>query len=186
MKKTSSLIALLTLAAAVAGGCATCRNAIESERTLTRTDSVRIVTRTVMVPVKVSVDVPPIRELRRGLRDSVSVLENEFAVSTVVLHPDGSFDHGLETRPHRIERQTEVPVQSSDTMAVSKTAEESVRTETRVVETNVLRWYQKALIWAGAAALCALAAVLAYRLFKHRLKGVFTAIKLLDRQNEQK
>ena len=59
-------------------------------------------------------------------------------------------------------------------------------TETRYVEVYRMRWYQKTLAWTGALALALLAAAVLFRLFKHRLNGIFKAIKLLDRQNEQK
>lgn len=120
------------------------------------TVALRTTTRTELVPVLVQVPFPEIRETRRSVRDSVDVIENGYAVSTVTVHPDGSFDHGLETKPQTLERQMDIPVQATDSSFVKETLHESTETVTVTQTVNDLIWWQKVLIWLGAAFLAIL------------------------------
>lgn len=131
------------------------------------TVALRTTTRTELVPVLVQVPLPEIRETRRNVRDSVDVIENDYAVSTVTVHPDGSFDHGLATKPRMLEQQMDIPVQATDSSFVKESAHSMETSETVTVTqtVNVLKWWQKALIWLGATFL-AILLIKIIRLFK--------------------
>lgn len=178
--KRFSLISLLFFAL-LAGGCGTSKTALSHDAVVrdSVSERLKIVTRTEIVPVYVQVNIPEIRELRRNVKDSTDVIENEYAKSTVTLHPDGSFDHGLETKAQKIEKAVEVPVQVTDTSAVKESFKTSEEKEiiTKTVEVNVLRWWQKALMWCGATMLAIVIIWLAKSMLLPQAKTVLTAIK---------
>lgn len=178
--KRFSLISLLFFAL-LAGGCGTSKTALSHDAVVrdSVSERLKIVTRTEIVPVYVQVNIPEIRELRRNVKDSTDVIENEYAKSTVTLHPDGSFDHGLETKAQKIEKAVEVPVQVTDTSAVKESFKTSEEKEiiTKTVEVNVLRWWQKALMWCGVTMLAIVIIWLAKSMLLPQAKTVLTAIK---------
>lgn len=178
--KRFSLISLLFFAL-LAGGCGTSKTALSHDAVVrdSISERLKIVTRTEIVPVYVQVNIPEIRELRRNVKDSTDVIENEYAKSTVTLHPDGSFDHGLETKAQKIEKAVEVPVQVTDTCAVKESFKTSEEKEiiTKTVEVNVLRWWQKALMWCGVTMLAIVIIWLAKSMLLPQAKTVLTAIK---------
>lgn len=155
--KRISLISLLFFVV-IAGGCSTA-GALSHDVTAesNRTEKVHIVTRTEMVPVMVHFEIPKLREVRRNLKDSLDVIRNDYAVSTVRLHPDGSFDHSLESVAQVIDKTVDVPVQVTDTTSIKETDRTKQETVTITEEVNVLRLWQKVLIWFGAIALLFLA-----------------------------
>lgn len=179
--KRFSFISLLLFSALLAGGCGAARTALSHDAAVKDSvrESIRIVTRTEMVPVFVKMEIPEIRELRRNVRDSTDVIENEYAKSTVTLHPDGSFDHGLETRAQEVGKAVEVPVQVTDTSEVREyvKSSDSKDTVTVTVEVNVLKWWQKTLMWCGTAALAIVVIWLAGAFLARRLNTVRTVIE---------
>ena len=178
--KRFSLISLLFFSL-LAGGCGTAKTALSHDAVAidSVSERVKIVTRTEIVPVYVQVEIPEIRELRRDVKDSTDVIENEYAKSTVTLHPDGSFDHGLETKARKIEKAVEVPVQVTDTSAVKESFKSSEEKDiiTETVEVNVLRWWQKALMWCGVAMLAIVIFWLAKTFLLPQANTVLTVIK---------
>ena len=157
----------LPLAVLVAAGCSSrlypSRNVRES-----RCETVRTMTDTRLVSVPVTFTIPPVREIRRDVRDSMSVIENDYGRSSVTVHPDGSFDHSFETKPRELTAEAQVP----RTNTVSETVRDSGQTEIRTVEVNVLHWWQKGLVWTGAGTLLIAAAIIVWKLFKSRLNGI--------------
>ena len=178
--KRFSLISLLFFAL-LAGGCGAVRTALSRDAVVrdSVSESVKIVTRTETVPVYVMVEIPGIRELRLNVKDSTDAIENEYARSTVTLHPDGSYDHGLETKAQGIEKVTEVPVQVTDTSVLKASFRSSDEKEviTETVEVNVLKWWQKTLMWCGAAMLAIVIIWLARTFFLPQANAVLTVIK---------
>lgn len=178
--KRFSLISLLFFSL-LAGGCGTAKTALSHDAVVrdSVSERLKIVTRTEIVPVYVQVEIPEIRELRRNVKDSTDVIENEYAKSTVTLHPDGSFDHGLETKARKIEKAVEVPVQVTDTSAVKESFKSSEEKDiiTETVEVNVLRWWQKALMWCGVAMLAIVIIWLAKTFLLSQANTVLTVIK---------
>ena len=178
--KRFSLISLLFFAL-LAGGCGASKTALSHDAVVrdSVSERLKIVTRTEIVPVYVQMNIPEIRELRRNVKDSTDVIENEYAKSTVTLHPDGSFDHGLETKAQKIEKAVEVPVQVTDTSAVKESFKSSEEKEiiTKTVEVNVLRWWQKALMWCGVTMLAIVIIWLAKTFLLPQTNTVLTAIK---------
>ena len=178
--KRFSLISLLFFAL-LAGGCGTSKTALSHDAVVrdSVSERVKIVTRTEIMPVYVKVEIPEIRELRRNVKDSTDVIENEYAKSTVTLHPDGSFDHGLETKAQRIAKAVEVPVQVADTSVVKESFKSSQEKDviTETVEVNVLRWWQKVLMWCGVAMLAIVTIWLAKTFFLPQANTVLAVIK---------
>lgn len=178
--KRFSLISLLFFAL-LAGGCGAAKTALSHDAVVrdSVSERVKIVTRTEFVPVYVKVEIPEIRELRRNVKDSTDVIENEYAKSTVTLHPDGSFDHGLETKAQRIEKAVKVPVQVADTSVVKESFKSSQEKDviTETVEVNVLRWWQKVLMWCGVAMLAIVTIWLAKTFFLPQANTVLAVIK---------
>jgi len=121
----------------------------DTQRTERETVTVR--EHVLTVPVKVAVEIPSYREFRTDVKDSVSVIENQYAKSTVIIHKDGSYDHVLEGKAQRIDADTTAQVTVSDTLRQKETSE--VSTITRTVETHTLLWWQKGLVWLGVIAL---------------------------------
>ena len=178
--KRFSLISLLFFAL-LAGGCGTSKTALSHDAVVrdSVSERLKIVTRTEIVPVYVQVNIPEIRELRRNVKDSTDVIENEYAKSTVTMHSDGSFDHSLETKAQNIEKAMEVPVQVTDTSAVKESFKSSEEKEiiTKTVEVNVLRWWQKALMWCGVTMLAIVIIWLAKSMLLPQANTVLTVIK---------
>lgn len=136
----------------------------------------RIMTHVELVPVLVKTDIPDIGEMRCSVADSVDVIENDYAVSTVVIHGDGTVDHALRTKPQTIETDALVPVTVTDSTIVSEHTGVRESSTVEIREVNVLKTWQKVLIWMGAGLLALLVAFVAYQLFKHRLRGIQSII----------
>ena len=145
-------VLLISLFAFVATGCAASKAALPRDVVFTSnevTEKVRIVEHSQFVPVMVRTQIPDLRELRRSVKDSTDTIENDYAVSTVKINPDGTIDHGLKTKPQTIEDEVLVPVQYQDSTVTRESEAEHSETVTETVEVNVLRWWQRALCWCG-------------------------------------
>lgn len=134
---------------------------------------------TELVPVLVKFEVPTLREFRRGITDSTDVIENDFAKSTVTVNPDGTIDHGLETKPRAIEKELEVPVQHTDSSTVVRTVDNSAETTVVPIETNILKPWQKFLMNVGAAAIIVLLAYVLVVIFTGKTTVIRTVFKRL-------
>lgn len=126
-------------------------------------ESIRVVEHVRMVTVKPSFEIRPVSESRLNVRDTVDVIENDYAVSTVKVHRDGSIDHSLSSKPRTLEVEMEVPVASADTTRSLSTSE---CIEVPVYVEKQFDWWQKTLIYAGAASLLILLSTIILRLIK--------------------
>ena len=185
MKTKSVLIVLFLLALFVMSGCSRrlypAHEAVVSKDSVS--ESIRIRTRLEFVPVVVPLEIPELKEIRRNVQDSTDVIENDYAVSTVTVHPDGTFDHGLWTKPQKIEKTADVPIQVSDTLSVREASSTEEKTVTEIVETNILRWWQKVLMWTGLAVIVILVAFVPSHLLSGRSNTVLSVIKSLLKDN---
>ncbi len=135
---TGAVLALLLF------GCATTRKAAPVLEQVTEVhDSVRVEyrERVVLVPDTVYVDIP-LQTAERETRDSVSQLENDYAVSVARLTADGLLFHSLNTKPQKVPAPFEKPVVEKETN-VSHTAEKAEaknRTETVYVARDYTWW----------------------------------------------
>lgn len=121
------LLAVLILASC---GC--------SKRLPTSSDSsVRVVEHTSLIPYTVSLSVPEIKETTRA-KVSESHLENEFATSDAIIHPDGTLEHTLATKPQERPVSVEIPYTTRDSVRI--------QTVTQYKEVPVpapLTWWQR-------------------------------------------
>ncbi len=137
-------------------GCRTCRQLTSSE-TETRHDSIRTEyrERVTFVPDTVYIQIPEQRsELTTA--DSLSHLENDYAVSDVRLLPNGQLRHTLATKPQQKPVETTAKVIRQDSVVYRDRWQTKTKT---VVRERKQPWYEKAQIW-GFRGL--LAAVLIY------------------------
>lgn len=100
-------------------------------------EQVRVIEHTELVPVRVEVPIPEIRE-SVVVRDSSSHLENEYAVSDASVDRNGFLHHSLATKPQTITGRSEVPVQHKDSI-VTLTIEVEKIVEVPV-EKKLTRW----------------------------------------------
>ena len=132
-------------------GCCPCRNMV-AEREVQ--DSVRTVyrERTVHVPDTVYLEIP-LQSAERTTQDSLSHLENEFAVSDARITGEGLLFHSLETKAQRKPIVTEREIVTRDSIVYKDryiTATKTVEVERR------LSVFQKVQMW-GFWVLAALA-----------------------------
>ena len=120
---------ILVLFSALCVACATARQAAPSEKIITET---RI--ETVFQTDTVFLEVPQIVE-RIVTKDTVSVLENEFAKSAASVS-DGLLSHSLETKPV----QKPVEVQTKIVYRDSVIVQDRVVTEIQEVEKELTGW----------------------------------------------
>lgn len=115
-------------------GCATSRKAAPvTEQTTEVHDSVRVEyrERVVFVPDTLFVEIPA-QTAERETRDSVSVLENDFAKSSARITPDGLLFHNLETKPQQIAAPIEVPVVEKELKQSHVADKSEAKTETKI------------------------------------------------------
>ena len=134
--------------------CCPCRNMV-AERVVQ--DSVRTEyrERTVYVPDTVYLEIP-LQSAERTTKDSVSHLENEFAVSDARITEEGLLFHSLQTKPQTRAIATEREIVTRDSIAYKDrhiTATRTVEVERRLTA------FQKVQMW-GFWVLAALAAVI--------------------------
>ena len=166
--KTLRLLIPILLAALLLCGCAATRQVTDSVNSEER-DTVRVETVTIYVPDTVFVEIPA-QTAERETRDSVSQLENDYAVSEARINPDGSLYHDLRTKPQKKPVEFQKPVERRDSIVYR----ERVRTET-VTETvevpRQLTWFQKTSIYGFWAAIIFLMIVYTIKRLKaHILK----------------
>lgn len=140
-------------AVAVLAGCSGTRHLQTSEEN--RRDSVRteVVTKTYFVTDTVFVEIPA-QTAERTTRDSVSRLENDYATSEARINADGTLYHDLLTKPQRIAREAEMPVERRDSIVYRdryRTVTDTVEVE-RPLRMKDWAWPMAAGVLAGAAA----------------------------------
>lgn len=137
-------VACLTLLCGLMVGCCPCRDLTSSETTQ-RSDSTRVEyrERTVYVPDTILVEIP-LQTSERIATDSVSHLENDYAISDVRLLSNGTIYHHLSTKPQLkpVRADREVTVRDSIVYRYRVVN----HTKTKVIEKK-LTFLQKAQIW---------------------------------------
>lgn len=128
-------------------------------------ESIRVVEHVRMVTVKPSFEIRPVSESRLNVRDTVDVIENDYAVSTVKVHRDGSIDHSLSSKPQILETEMDIPVTSVDT---SRTSISQERVEVPVYVEMEISWWQKTLIYGGAISTAILLSIIILTLIKKK------------------
>lgn len=125
-------------------GCCPCRHLTSSESDI-RSDSTRIEyrERVTFVTDTILVEIPP-QIYERATHDSISHIENDYAVSDARIQTDGSLFHTLATKP----QAKPVPVTSKVIRQDSIVYRDRWRTRTKTVKIEKqLTWFQKAQIW---------------------------------------
>lgn len=176
MKKATAIIAAC-FGGLLLCGCATQRKAAPViEQATSTSDSVRVEyrERVVFVPDTLYVEIPA-QVAERETRDSLSTLENDYAVSTARITPDGLLFHNLLTKPQAIAAPFDKPVVERDTRESHTSAKEEAKTETitEYVERDYT-WWDKTRFYALYAAIIFL--VITYR------RNIFAAAVRLIRK----
>ncbi|HCZ20679.1 MAG TPA: hypothetical protein DHU85_04050 [Porphyromonadaceae bacterium] len=130
-------------------------------------DSVRVEERVreIKVTDTLFVEVPMQKE-STTVRDSMSHLENDYAISDARINPDGSLYHSLETKPRTDTLTQELSVQAKDSIIYR----EKVIPKIYPVEKE-LNWFVRMRIWLGNIMLVLISGAviwLAARLFLKR------------------
>lgn len=108
---------------------------------------------TVYVPETLFVEVPA-QTAERTTSDSVSHLENDFALSDARINRDGTLSHTLETKPRELAVPFDKPVEHHDSVAVCWRIRQVTKTVTIRVK-KPLTWIEQGLIWVGTVVLLA-------------------------------
>lgn len=122
-------------------------------RQLTATDTRKVEVRetTRLVPYLVQVSIPEIQETRRT-RDTSSHLENKYAVSDAIVHPDGTLEHSLRTKPQDVPQIVDVPQIQRDSIIEHETIIEKEKPLTRDQRIKLALFWPIAIV-AGLLAL---------------------------------
>lgn len=123
-------------------GCCPCRNLITET---TRQDSTRVEVRTetILVPDTVFLEIPA-QTAERTTRDSVSHLENDYAVSDARINPDGSLFHDLRTKPQKKPVETDKKVERRDSVVYR---DKAVRVKETISVPRELSTFQRCQIF---------------------------------------
>lgn len=142
MRKASITCLLFLLL--MSEGCCPCRHLTSSETELQR-DSIQIEYResTVYVPDTVFVDIP-VQTAERTTQDTLSHLENDYALSDARINTDGTLYHSLMTKPQTKAVPTKQQVIDRDSIVYRGRYRD--RDKVQVIEKK-LTWLQKAQIW---------------------------------------
>ena len=134
-------ICLMTAIATVSiCGCGCLRSASKPVVISDRTE--RITEHVTMVTVRPTFKILPVNEVHRGVCDTVDVIENDYAVSSVHINPDGTYDHSMRSKPQTISDSLEVPLVSRDSTCASRDV------QLQYVDKHLPCW-QKTLICLG-------------------------------------
>lgn len=125
-------------------GCCPCRHLTSSEND-TRSDSTRIEyrERITLVPDTILIQIPS-EQVERTTLDSISYLENDYAVSEARILTNGSLYHTLATKAQGKPIPTTQKVISRDSIVYR----DRWRTKTKTIKVEKqLSWFEKAQIW---------------------------------------
>lgn len=132
---------ILLSAASLLSGCCPCRN-LTTERTRQDSTRVEVNTKTILVPDTVFIEIPA-QTAERTTRDSVSHLENEYAVSDVRINPDGSLFHDLRTKPQKKPVATDKKIEQRDSVVYR---DRLVKVTEKISVPRKLTTFQKTLL----------------------------------------
>lgn len=156
---TAVMLALLT-------GCA---SLVPASSVMMSSRDVHVKEKLSMISVTPVFEIQPLSEVRRNVKDTIDIIENEYAISSVRINRDGSFDHSLRSKPQKLECPMEVPVRTVDSTIV--TAEKEVQT---VYVEKKLTWWQQTLQICGWILIGAIVTWICIKVFG---KGILTLIK---------
>ena len=106
-------------------------------------DSVRTITQTEIKMIRDTtyLDIP-LQESETTTKDSISHLENEYAISDAAILPDGSLFHKLSTKPQ------EKPVIFYNPVKTESTRTENIKKESKIeYKEKELTWLEKTQIY---------------------------------------
>ena len=95
-------------------GCCPCRH-LTTEKNSQDSTRVEVRTQTILVPDTVYLEIPS-QTVERTTRDSVSHLENDYAVSDARINADGSLYHDLRTKVQKRAIETDKRVETRDSL----------------------------------------------------------------------
>lgn len=95
-------------------GCCPCRH-LTTEKNSQDSTRVEVRTQTILVPDTVYLEIPS-QTAERTTRDSVSHLENDYAVSDARINADGSLYHDLRTKVQKRAIETDKRVVTRDSL----------------------------------------------------------------------
>ena len=95
-------------------GCCPCRH-LTTETDRQDSTRVEVRTQTILVPDTVYLEIPS-QTAERTTRDSVSHLENDYAVSDARINADGSLYHDLRTKDQKKVIETDKRVETRDSL----------------------------------------------------------------------
>ena len=149
-------IVLVIVAVLVIISCRTSKNLTTQEY---KRDSVRIEyrERTVFVPDTVFFEIPR-QTAERTTADSISLLENDYAVSEVHLNRDGTFSHFLNSKPQTKLIRTKRRIEYLDSIIYRDKWHDSRQSMTKYVP-HKRSWWEQAQIYGFWAAIIFLAII---------------------------
>lgn len=146
---------IIFAAVVIMGGCSTSKQA---EHTHSRSDSVRIEVRNETIYVKDTAYIEiPAQKAERITKDTISNLENDYAVSDAWITSDGMLHHTLETKPQTKPYEFDKPIIRNDSTYKESSHSDNTQTVTVEVERK-LTWWQQTQMY-GFWVLMALASI---------------------------
>lgn len=129
-------------------------------------DSVRVEyrERTVFVPDTVFVEIPA-QKTERTTRDSISHLENDYAVTDARINSDGTLTHTLNSKPQAKPVPIKRPIEYRDSIVYKDKAISKNNTITKYVA-HKLSWWEQTQIYGFWAAIIVVAIIYRKKIFQ--------------------
>ena len=129
-------------------------------------DSVRVEyrERTVFVPDTVFVEIP-VQKTERTTRDSISHLENDYAVTDARINSDGTLTHTLNSKPQAKPVPIKRPIEYRDSIVYKDTAISKNNTITKYMA-HKLSWWEQTQIYGFWAAIIVVAIIYRKKIFQ--------------------
>lgn len=122
-------------------GCCPCRH-LTTETTSQDSSRIEVRKQTILVPDTVYLEIPS-QTAERATRDSVSHLENDYAVSDARINPDGSLYHTLSTKAQKKAIETDKKIEIRDSIVYR---DKAVKVQETVSVPRELTTFQKCQI----------------------------------------
>lgn len=127
------------IVAILLAGCSPCKHLAATQEQQHDSTLTKVITQTYYVKDTVLIEIPA-QKAERTTADSVSELENDYAMSEARINPDGTLYHDLKTKQQDIPKEVEVPVQAKDSIVYRYKYKDKVQT---VEVERELTWWQK-------------------------------------------
>lgn len=132
---------MLLLAPAIFTGCLTTKNAERKETAETTNSNVEVRYEKVFVHDTAYIEIPA-QTAERTTQDSISHLENDFAVSEVEVKADGILFHSLKTKPQKMPVQVDKEIERKDSIVyVNRYVEVPVERTLNRWEKTCIKWF---------------------------------------------